>query len=161
MAHLDAKVRADGIEVPLFHKGYEELRRIRDAAAYMRRRLGYLDGQGRLHRAGGSASGGQSRPLRAGAPHAARSGRPGRGHPQGRRGLTVVTLTGATPDMTWHLQGQVGGDPVRGPLNTDGLYGERHGWHLLGPGTRDPGTGDWGLGGGELAPLARRRQGVD
>ncbi len=29
-------------------------------------------------------------------------------------------------------------DPVRGPLNHGGLFGERHGWHL--PGYDD---GDW------------------
>jgi beta-galactosidase GanA len=47
------------------------------------------------------------------------------------RGLTSVTFAGATPSLSWLIQG---GDPsadrIRGPLNTGGLYGERHGWHL-------------------------------
>ena len=36
----------------------------------------------------------------------------------------------------WKIQGNAGGqkniDPVRGPLNEGGLYGERLGWHLPG-----------------------------
>ena len=53
------------------------------------------------------------------------------------RGLTAATLAGApiTP-ITWRLQGVRGGeqqiDPVRGPLSTGGLYGERAGWSLPG-----------------------------
>ncbi|AHH95940.1 beta-galactosidase [Kutzneria albida] len=53
------------------------------------------------------------------------------------RGLLGAALTGAplTP-ITWRLQGVRGGedglDPVRGPLNTGGLYGERAGWSLPG-----------------------------
>ncbi|MGV9366173.1 beta-galactosidase [Amycolatopsis sp. NPDC003731] len=53
------------------------------------------------------------------------------------RGLTAARLTG-TPltSVTWRLQGVRGGetglDPVRGPLNTGGLYGERAGWSLPG-----------------------------
>ena len=52
------------------------------------------------------------------------------------RGLTTASLLGApvTP-ITWRLQGVRGGereiDPVRGPLSTGGLYGERAGWSLL------------------------------
>ncbi|WLW57995.1 glycoside hydrolase family 35 protein [Streptomyces sp. YU58] len=69
------------------------------------------------------------------------------------RGPTAVTFTGVTPTVTWRLQGEAGSDRVRGPLNTGGLYGERHGWHLPGPG-----AGDWAEVG---FPLARRRQGVD
>jgi beta-galactosidase GanA len=46
------------------------------------------------------------------------------------RGLTAATLDG-TP-LTWRIQGAAAPDPVRGPLNTGGLYGERHGWHLPG-----------------------------
>jgi hypothetical protein len=47
------------------------------------------------------------------------------------RGLTAATFTGATPSLTWRIQGgSTTADPVRGPLNTGGLYGERNGWHL-------------------------------
>ncbi|NBH04777.1 beta-galactosidase, partial [Amycolatopsis sp. SID8362] len=59
------------------------------------------------------------------------------------RGLTAARLTGAPlTSVTWRLQGVRGGetglDPVRGPLNTGGLYGERAGWSL--PGFPD---GNW------------------
>ncbi|AGL16766.1 beta-galactosidase [Actinoplanes sp. N902-109] len=53
------------------------------------------------------------------------------------RGLTGASLIGApaTP-ITWRLQGVRGGekpvDPVRGPLATGGLFGERAGWQLPG-----------------------------
>jgi beta-galactosidase GanA len=51
-------------------------------------------------------------------------------------GLTSVTFTGAAPKVTWRIQGTLGGetlsDPVRGPLNNGGLFGERSGWHLPG-----------------------------
>src|ERR1019366_5478593 len=51
-------------------------------------------------------------------------------------GLTSVTFTGASPTVTWRIQGTLGGetlsDPVRGPLNNGGLFGERSGWHLPG-----------------------------
>ncbi|MDL5201399.1 beta-galactosidase [Streptomyces sp. ALI-76-A] len=68
------------------------------------------------------------------------------------RGLTAVTFGGAGPKVTWRLQGAAAPDPVRGPLNNGGLFGEREGWHL--PGYED---GDW-----ETADLPRadRRQGV-
>ncbi|MDD1060766.1 beta-galactosidase [Streptomyces cocklensis] len=46
------------------------------------------------------------------------------------RGLLAATLDGTVP--TWRVQGAAGTDPVRGPLNTGGLYGERAGWHLPG-----------------------------
>jgi beta-galactosidase GanA len=46
------------------------------------------------------------------------------------RGLTAVTFKGASPAVTWRIQGEAAADPVRGPLNNGGLYGERHGWHL-------------------------------
>lgn len=49
------------------------------------------------------------------------------------RGLTAVTFEGARPEVEWRLQGAAAADPVRGPLNTGGLYGEREGWHLPGP----------------------------
>ena len=53
------------------------------------------------------------------------------------RGLTSASLTGAPfTSVTWRLQGVRGGeneiDPVRGPLSTGGLYGERAGWSLPG-----------------------------
>jgi beta-galactosidase GanA len=51
-------------------------------------------------------------------------------------GLTSVTFTGASPAVTWRIQGTLGGeaphDRVRGPLNNGGLYGERAGWYLPG-----------------------------
>lgn len=68
------------------------------------------------------------------------------------RGLTSVSFTGAAPRVSWRLQGERGLDPVRGPLNTGGLYGEREGWHL--PGLRD---GDWEP---VTFPREERRQGV-
>ncbi|MFF4268582.1 beta-galactosidase [Streptomyces sp. NPDC001536] len=68
------------------------------------------------------------------------------------RGLTSVRFKGASPKVSWRLQGAAAADPVRGPLNNGGLYGEREGWHL--PGFDDA---DW-----EPAELPRgeRRQGV-
>jgi beta-galactosidase GanA len=53
------------------------------------------------------------------------------------RGLTSASLTGAPlTSITWRVQGVRGGeseiDPVRGPLSTGGLYGERAGWSLPG-----------------------------
>ncbi|HEU5427903.1 MAG TPA: beta-galactosidase [Actinocrinis sp.] len=53
------------------------------------------------------------------------------------RGLTSASLLGAPlTSVTWRLQGVRGGeqeiDPVRGPLSTGGLYGERSGWQLPG-----------------------------
>ncbi len=57
------------------------------------------------------------------------------------RGLLGATLTGASPTVTWRLQGNAGGerlqDPVRGPTNATGLYGTNGGWDLPG----DPNTG--------------------
>jgi hypothetical protein len=57
------------------------------------------------------------------------------------RGLIAASLTSkggrrfAVP-IAWRLQGNRGGeaiaDPVRGPMNNGGLYGERVGWHLPG-----------------------------
>lgn len=68
------------------------------------------------------------------------------------RGLTAVTFDGASPKVSWRLQGEVAPDPVRGPQNNGGLYGERHGWHLS----------SYADGGWEQAelPRAERRQGV-
>nr|BFD85027.1 beta-galactosidase [Streptomyces sp. Xyl84] len=68
------------------------------------------------------------------------------------RGLTAVTFTGGTPRVRWRIQGAGAPDPVRGPLNNGGLYGEREGWHL--PGFAD---GDWER---VSFPRAVRRQGV-
>ncbi|MFE9557735.1 beta-galactosidase [Streptomyces sp. NPDC006703] len=52
------------------------------------------------------------------------------------RGLTAVRLVGSARQIGWRVQGARGGedlaDPVRGPLNTGGLYGERQGMHLPG-----------------------------
>ena len=53
------------------------------------------------------------------------------------RGLTTAALTGDPFNaITWRVQGVRGGedeiDPVRGPLSTGGLYGERAGWSLPG-----------------------------
>ncbi|WP_406071081.1 beta-galactosidase [Streptomyces sp. NBC_01020] len=57
------------------------------------------------------------------------------GHKQ-PRGLTSVRLVGSARQIGWRIQGALGGenlvDPVRGPLNTGGLYGERQGMHLPG-----------------------------
>ncbi|MGV9991827.1 glycoside hydrolase family 35 protein [Streptomyces sp. NPDC003374] len=68
------------------------------------------------------------------------------------RGLTAVDFTGGAPEVRWRIQGAAAPDPVRGPLNNGGLFGEREGWHL--PGFPDH---DW-----ERAtfPRAARRQGV-
>ncbi|MEU6380324.1 beta-galactosidase [Streptomyces sp. NPDC046909] len=70
------------------------------------------------------------------------------------RGLTEVTFKGASPKVSWRIQGAGPADPVRGPLNNGGLYGEREGWHLP-AGEYD--DSDW-----ESAELPRtdRRQGV-
>ncbi len=63
------------------------------------------------------------------------------------RGLISVGMTGADggavdPQITWKIQGNLGGqdiaDPARGVENNGGLYGERHGWYL--PGYPD---GNW------------------
>ncbi|GAA1005883.1 beta-galactosidase [Streptomyces thermogriseus] len=68
------------------------------------------------------------------------------------RGLTAVSFGGSAPKVRWRIQGAAAPDPVRGPLNNGGLYGEREGWHL--PGFPDH---DW-----ERVdfPRAVRRQGV-
>ncbi len=57
------------------------------------------------------------------------------------RGLISVNLADAdqaavTPQISWRIQGDLGGedlaDPVRGGENNGGLFGERHGWYLPG-----------------------------
>ncbi|MFL6121495.1 beta-galactosidase [Actinophytocola sp.] len=45
------------------------------------------------------------------------------------RGLVGAELVGSAAPVTWRLQGNRT-DPVRGPLNSGGLHGERAGWHL-------------------------------
>ncbi|KAK7188532.1 hypothetical protein DPSP01_005498 [Paraphaeosphaeria sporulosa] len=51
------------------------------------------------------------------------------------RGLLGAQLQGGTFSQ-WKIQGNAGGekniDPIRGPMNEGGLYGERLGWHLPG-----------------------------
>ncbi|WP_394840424.1 beta galactosidase jelly roll domain-containing protein [Pendulispora rubella] len=58
------------------------------------------------------------------------------------RGLTSASLVGCgTAALAWKIQGNLGGedlaDPVRGPLNNGGLFGERAGWSLPGYPDRD------------------------
>ena len=51
-------------------------------------------------------------------------------------GLTGATLLGSTAGLGWRIQGALGGehpvDPVRGPMNTGGQFGERTGFTLPG-----------------------------
>ncbi|MFJ9832368.1 beta-galactosidase [Streptomyces sp. NPDC101169] len=68
------------------------------------------------------------------------------------RGLTAALFKGASPKVTWRIQGEAAPDPVRGPQNNGGLFGEREGWHL--PGFADR---DWKPA---AFPRAERRQGV-
>jgi hypothetical protein len=68
------------------------------------------------------------------------------------RGLTGVRFKGTSPGVSWRLQGETAPDPVRGPMNNGGLYGEREGWHL-------PGY-DHGSWQAVEFPRADRRQGV-
>jgi len=52
------------------------------------------------------------------------------------RGLLAATLLGSDAAVSWRIQGTRGGealaDPVRGPQNSGGLFGERAGWSLPG-----------------------------
>ncbi|KAF3045591.1 hypothetical protein E8E12_010328 [Didymella heteroderae] len=65
------------------------------------------------------------------------TGPSGAQNPRGILGAQLLTAnnTKLTFDL-WKIQGNAGGekniDPVRGPLNEGGLYGERLGWHLPG-----------------------------
>ncbi|MFF1642459.1 beta-galactosidase [Streptomyces sp. NPDC058246] len=68
------------------------------------------------------------------------------------RGLTAATFNGSSPSVTWRIRGEVTPDPVRGPVNNGGLYGERHGWHLPGFAATGWKVVDF--------PRADRRQGV-
>ncbi|KAJ4391625.1 hypothetical protein N0V93_005244 [Gnomoniopsis smithogilvyi] len=59
--------------------------------------------------------------------------------PRGLWGAQLLpgTNTTSTGFTQWKIQGNAGGgaanlDPVRGPMNEGGLYGERLGWHLPG-----------------------------
>jgi beta-galactosidase GanA len=62
------------------------------------------------------------------------------GHDEGGRknprGLIAAAIVGAADTVTWRLQGNLGGeapvDPVRGVMNSGGLYGERTGQFLPG-----------------------------
>lgn len=59
-------------------------------------------------------------------------------NPRGVLGAQLLPTGTSTSTgfKTWKIQGNAGGsaniDPVRGPLNEGGLYGERLGWHLPG-----------------------------
>ena len=56
-------------------------------------------------------------------------------NPRGILGASLLPTASADPGFKlWKVQGNAGGssniDPVRGPMNEGGLYGERLGWHL-------------------------------
>ena len=67
------------------------------------------------------------------------------GHDEGtsktQRGLISAKLGGSIATIAWRVQGTSGGeqplDPVRDPMNTGGLHGERAGWFLPGFPDRD------------------------
>jgi hypothetical protein len=72
----------------------------------------------------------------------------GAANPRGLLGAVLKTSGNATANFKkWRIQGNAGGsaniDPVRGPLNEGGLYGERLGWHLPG---FSPSGGEWSAG---------------
>lgn len=73
------------------------------------------------------------------------------------RGLITANFVGDTTSIQWKIQGNEGGekltDPVRGPFNAGGLYGERVGWQL--PGFPD---GRWATA---TLPRATNTPGVD
>jgi beta-galactosidase GanA len=52
------------------------------------------------------------------------------------RGLTAASILGSTAQLGWRIQGTLGGellvDPVRGPFNLGGQFGERTGYFLPG-----------------------------
>lgn len=65
------------------------------------------------------------------------TGPSGAENPRGILGAQLLTANNTKLDFVqWKIQGNAGGekniDPVRGPLNEGGLYGERLGWHLPG-----------------------------
>lgn len=57
-------------------------------------------------------------------------------NPRGILGASLLPSAGSTGFSEWKIQGNAGGsanlDPVRGPMNEGGLYGERLGWPLPG-----------------------------
>jgi beta-galactosidase GanA len=72
----------------------------------------------------------------------------GAANPRGLLGAVLKTSGNATANFNkWRIQGNAGGsaniDPVRGPLNEGGLYGERLGWHLPG---FSPSGNEWSAG---------------
>ncbi|KAG9664585.1 glycoside hydrolase family 35 protein, partial [Aureobasidium melanogenum] len=72
----------------------------------------------------------------------------GAANPRGLLGAVLKSSGNATANFKqWKIQGNAGGsaniDPVRGPLNEGGLYGERLGWHLPG---FDPSGKGWSVG---------------
>ena len=65
------------------------------------------------------------------------TGPAGAENPRGIVGAVLYGPGNRTVEFTkWKIQGNAGGsaniDPVRGPMNEGGLYGERLGWHLPG-----------------------------
>ncbi|HEV2779952.1 MAG TPA: beta-galactosidase [Actinophytocola sp.] len=49
------------------------------------------------------------------------------------RGLLGASVVGSAAPIAWRVQGiRPAAEPVRGPLNNGGLFGERAGWHLPG-----------------------------
>ena len=82
------------------------------------------------------------------------TGPSGAENPRGLLGAVLyMNNSNSTQNFTqWKIQGNAGGDanidPVRGPLNEGGLFGERMGWHL--PGFEPSNTSTWSLG----SPLA-------
>lgn len=72
----------------------------------------------------------------------------GAANPRGLLGATLNNSGNVTATFKkWLIQGNAGGsaniDPVRGPLNEGGLYGERLGWHLPG---FFPSGDEWSVG---------------
>lgn len=70
-------------------------------------------------------------------------------NPRGLLGAALIGERGVLLNFTqWKIQGQAGGsqaniDPVRGPMNEDGIHGMRLGWHL--PGFKPTGP-EWSSG---------------
>ena len=46
------------------------------------------------------------------------------------RGIVSVSFADATPSIAWRIQGKIDHDPVRGPMNAGGQFGERMGFYL-------------------------------
>ncbi|PSN60780.1 hypothetical protein BS50DRAFT_578950 [Corynespora cassiicola Philippines] len=70
------------------------------------------------------------------------TGPSGAQNPRGILGAQLLSQNNTKLSFTeWKIQGNAGGenniDPVRGPMNEGGLYGERLGWHLPGFNTDD------------------------